>query len=252
MDDFLSLACDAARAAGAIARAGFRTSMSVREKSDKEFVSEYDLKAEEDLVSRIRQKFPDHGIYSEEAGDIKHDSRYLWVLDPIDGTHNYIYGLPYYGVSVGLLEDGRPLVGAICLPEEDELLHAVRGKGAFLNGEKVNVSKRPLDRAYVFYQCPYPHSGRMPYEVFERITHNIQVVRILGAAVTNIRHLAAGCADAYIMHSLRPYDVAAGTLIIEEAGGRVTDFAGRPWNMESRSYLASNGLIHDKLLEELK
>jgi myo-inositol-1(or 4)-monophosphatase len=252
MDDFLSVACEAARSAGGILKKGFGSKFDVRAKSPNELVSEYDLKSEKEIISRIRKNFPDHGIYSEESGDLKHDSSYLWVLDPLDGTHNFIYGLPHYGVSIGLLKDGKPLLGVIYLPESDELLQAVKGGGAFLNGRRLRVSKRPIERAFVFYQCPYPRSGHTPYAILEKVTHHVQALRILGVAVTSFEYLASGCADAYLMHSLRPYDVAAGALIVEEAGGRTTDFDGKPWRMESKTFLASNGLIHEKLLEIVK
>jgi len=251
MSEFLDVAVDAAKSAGTLIKKGFNKPMTVTEKSPKEFVSEYDLASEKLIIEKIRQHYPEHGIYSEEAGDESTESDFLWVLDPLDGTHNFIYGLPYYGVSIGLLEKGKPIVGVIYLPETDELVYATKNQGAYINDEKIRVSKRPFDKAAVFFQSSYPYSDKKPYELIQEVTNHIQSMRIYGVAVESIKYVAKGCADAYVMHHVRPHDVAAGTLIIEEAGGRVSDFGAKPWRMDSKNWLASNGVIHDELLEVL-
>ncbi len=215
-------------------------------------VTEADHASEEVIIEVIRAEYPDHFILSEESGEMATASRYKWIIDPIDGTVNFAHGIPICCVSIGLEEDGEMLMGAVYNPLINEFYFAQRGFGASLNDERISVS----DKSTVINSClvtgfPYTyldnHNG--PLEVFSRLIRKGVPVRRLGSAAMDLCWVAAGRFDGFYEHKLNAWDSAAGFLIVEEAGGRVSDFAGNPYSPYQPQIVATNGKIHEELLE---
>jgi myo-inositol-1(or 4)-monophosphatase len=215
-------------------------------------VTEADHASEEVIIEVIRAEYPDHFILSEESGEMATASRYKWIIDPIDGTVNFAHGIPICCVSIGLEEDGEMLMGAVYNPLINEFYFAQRGFGASLNDERISVS----DKSTVINSClvtgfPYTyldnHNG--PLEVFSRLIRKGVPVRRLGSAAMDLCWVAAGRFDGFYEHKLNAWDSAAGFLIVEEAGGRVSDFSGNPYSPYQPQIVATNGKIHEELLE---
>lgn len=222
----------------------------IKMKSYKDFVTEVDLKSEEAIINIIKEKFPEHAIYSEEIGVKEGRENYTWIIDPLDGTHNYIFNIPFFGVSIALAKGKEVIMGAIYLPAFDELFFAERGKGAFLNGKPISVAKHGLSESLILYDNQFhKHEHMLPN--FTRIVDKVFTTRIFGSAVCDLCSVARGYANARIFHKPKLCDFAAGALIVEEAGGRATDFHGNPWNIETKNLVASNGVIHNELLKIL-
>ncbi|MBS1746658.1 MAG: inositol monophosphatase [Bacteroidetes bacterium] len=214
-------------------------------------VTEVDHKSEEVIFEIIRKNFPDHYILSEEAGEIVQESKYKWIIDPIDGTVNYANHIPICCVSIGLEVDGKMEMGAVFNPFLNELFFAQRGEGATLNGQKIFVS----NTTHVIKSClvtgfPYTYldTPNGPLEVFSKFIRKGVPVRRLGSAAIDLCWVAAGRFDGFFEHKLSAWDSAAGFLIVEEAGGKVTDTKGKYYNPYQPGIIATNGLIHDQLL----
>lgn len=215
-------------------------------------VTEADHAAEKAIMETIKESFPEHFILSEEAGELKMDSSYKWIIDPIDGTVNYAHGIPICCVSIGLEHEGKMIFGAVYNPLIGEFYFAEKGKGAFLNGERINVS----DKATVIDSClvtgfPYTYLDMPngPLDVFERFIRKGVPVRRLGSAAMDLCWVAAGRFDGFFEHKLQAWDSAAGFLMVEEAGGKVTDFSGAYYSPYQPQILATNQRIHDEMLE---
>lgn len=214
-------------------------------------VTEADHASEKAIMDTISECFPDHFILSEEAGEIKMDSSYKWVIDPIDGTVNYAHGIPICCVSIGLEHEGKIIMGAVFNPFMKEFFLAERGKGSILNGEKISVSSQEdVLRSCLVTGFPYtyPNITNGPLDVFDRLIRRGIPVRRLGSAALDLCWVAAGRFDGFYEHSLNPWDSAAGSLIVEEAGGKITDFSNSPYSIYQPQVVATNGLIHDDLL----
>ena len=174
-----------------------------------------------------------------------------WVIDPLDGTHNYIAGLPFSSVSVGLVDEKGFYLGAIYFPAEEKLFHAVKGQGAFCNGEPIQVSNNDrLDKAVVNYDNQF-HLSEHSFANLQRIAQAAFTVRILGTATADLCLIASGIIDARIWNATKIVDIAAGSVILTEAGGKITNFEGDPINFNACSVVASNGLVHDQVLDVL-
>lgn len=221
--------------------------LEVRHKKDKDLVTNADISAEDSIVSTICEKFPEHNILCEERGLTDNGSEYTWVVDPLDGTHNYVYGLPFWGVSIAVARDNVPIVGVLYSPSCDEMVTAERGKGAFLDGNRLKVSGRELGDSLIFSGARF-HVDRSSTDTMQKLIDNVFTVRMLGVAVTSFSFLAQGKVDGYVSNVLRPWDYAAGWLVTEESGGKMTDFDGKALRLESANIVASNGGIHDELL----
>ena len=220
-------------------------------------LTEADLKAQRKVISVIKRSFPDHGFLAEEDGITATGSGPIWIIDPLDGTTNYAHGFPVSAVSIGFMAGGRMLAGGVYDPFRKELFSARRGRGAFLNSKRIKVSGvTKLERALLVTGFPYDRAERSDFylsffSAFMNISHD---VRRMGAASLDMAWLAAGRTDGYWEFGLKPWDVAAGRLIVEEAGGKVTDLDGRPWaalaDYGART-LASNGKIHGEMLKTI-
>lgn len=215
-------------------------------------VTEADHAAEKAIMAVIRKNFPDHFILSEEAGELSRQSDYKWIIDPIDGTINFAHGIPINCVSIAVEYKGEIMLGAVYNPHINEFFFAEKGKGATLNGNPISVSqKEEAIHACLVTGFPYTYINMPngPLEVFERFIRKGVPVRRLGSAAIDLCWVAAGRFDGFYEHKLEAWDSAAGFLIVEEAGGRVTDFEGKPFSPYQHRILATNGKIHDEMLE---
>ncbi|MBZ5859050.1 inositol monophosphatase family protein [Flavihumibacter profundi] len=217
-----------------------------------DLVTEADHASEKVIIDVIRHAFPDHHILTEESGDLPTSSNYKWIIDPIDGTVNFANGIPICCVSIGLENDGQMIMGAVYNPLLKEFFFAEKGKGATLNGQPIHVS----NKAEVASSClvtgfPYTYldAPNGPLACFERFIRRGIPVRRLGSAAIDLCWVAAGRFDGFYEHKLNAWDSAAGFLIVEEAGGKVTDFKGDYYSPYQPHLLATNGKIHDEMLQ---
>ena len=250
------VAVDAARAAGDVLRAGFRAAHRVAFKGQTiNLVTEMDVRAEELIVGRLASAFPDDTILAEERGASAGRSGRRWIIDPLDGTTNYAHGLPLYSVSIALEVDRRVVLGVAYDPTADELYVAERGRGATVNDAPLAVSTAAsLDASLLCTGFPYniretPDTNLAEYAAFAL---RCRGVRRLGAAVLDLAWVAAGRLDGFWELRLGPWDVAAASLFVEEAGGRITDVVGEAMNLDAPSVVASNARIHDEMLAVLR
>ena len=250
------VAIDAARAAGQLLRRELRAVRTIAFKgTPTNLVTEMDARAEALVIERLRQHFPDDAILAEESGARAGRSGRRWIIDPLDGTTNYAHGLPIFAVSIGLEAAGQLVLGVVYDPNHDELFVAERGDGAVLNGVPLAVSTTAtLDAALLTTGFPYdvrenPRNNLAEYAAFSLRARG---VRRMGSAVIYLAYLAAGRIDGYWELRLGAWDVAAGALLVEEAGGRITDLDGGPLDLAKPAVVASNGLIHDQMLAVLR
>jgi myo-inositol-1(or 4)-monophosphatase len=240
-------AIDTARRAGAVLRDNVGKLRTIEFKGAVDIVTDVDRKSEELIMAAIRKTFPGHGILTEESPEVKQDSPFKWIIDPLDGTTNYSHGFPFFCVSIGFEEAGVVTFGAVYDPMLDELYTAEKGKGAYLNGKKITVSAiNELGRGLLATGFPYDlrASKDNNLDFFSEFSLKAQAIRRAGSAALDLCYIASGRFDGYWEMKLRPWDVAAGSLIVNEAGGRVTDFSGGPFSIYGKECIASNGLIH--------
>jgi myo-inositol-1(or 4)-monophosphatase len=214
-------------------------------------VTEADHAAEKAIMDVIRKEFPDHQILSEEIGKVEKDSAYKWVIYPIDGTVNFAHGIPLNCVSIGIEHHGEIIMAAVYNPHLDEFYFAEKGKGATLNDKPIHVSKEPsVLKSCLVTGFPYTYINipNGPLEIFERLIRKGIPVRRLGSAAIDLCWVAAGRFDGFYEHKLEAWDSAAGYLIVEEAGGRVTDHEGNKFSIYQHRVLATNGHIHDEMV----
>lgn len=221
-----------------------------------DLVTEADIASEKKILSRLTKFFPDHAILSEEAGlhEIS-DAEYMWVIDPLDGTVNYAHKHPQFCVSIGLLKEGKPILGVIYNPTRNELFEAVKGKGARMNGKRIHVSKiKTLNQSLLATGFAYDRreSKDTNYPEFCHLTHLTHGVRREGSAALDLAHVAAGYLDGYWERGLKPWDIVAGILLVEEAGGKVSGYDNKPYDLKSGRILATNGHLHNALSNELR
>jgi myo-inositol-1(or 4)-monophosphatase len=255
--EVLALAIRLAREAGAIQRERYESELVVETKrTDVDLVTDVDRACEEAVVRGIRAARPGDGILAEEGGgDDAAGAGWRWVIDPLDGTTNYAHGYPCFCVSIGVERDGRPEVGVIYNPLLDELYHALRGGGAFRNGDPIRVSQqRDLTRCLFATGFAYDRHANPGTNLrhFEGFLRRGRGVRRDGSAALDLAAIACGRFDGYWELDLKPWDVTAGTLLVEEAGGRVTDLSGTPGRTDGAAVVASNGPIHDDMLAILR
>jgi myo-inositol-1(or 4)-monophosphatase len=214
-------------------------------------VTEADHASEKAIMAIIKAKYPDHYILSEEAGKIVQDSAYKWIIDPIDGTINFAHGIPLNCVSIAIEYEGEMIMGAVYNPHMNEFYFAEKGKGATLNDKSIKVSaETEVIKACLVTGFPYTYldMANGPLEIFERFIRKGVPVRRLGSAAIDLCWVAAGRFDGFYEHKLEAWDSSAGYLIIEEAGGKVTDFKGDKYSPYQHRILATNGKIHEEML----
>ncbi len=214
-------------------------------------VTEADHASEKAIIDIVRDAYPKHHILSEEIGEITMDSTYKWIIDPIDGTINFASGIPICCVSIGIEQEGEMIMGAVYNPLSNEFFFAQKGFGATLNDKKISVSdKKSVDASCLATGFPYTYidSPNGPLQVFERFIKKGIAIRRLGSAAIDLCWVAAGRFDGFYEHQLNAWDSAAGFLMVEEAGGKVTDFEGKPYSPYQPQILATNGKIHADML----
>ena len=214
-------------------------------------VTEADHAAEKAIIEVIKAAFPGHQILSEEIGEIVQDSDYKWIIDPIDGTVNFAHGIPLNCVSIGIEHKGQIVMAAVYNPHMNEFYFAEKGKGATLNDKAIHVSQQTeTSKALLVTGFPYTYINMPngPLEIFERFIRKGVPVRRLGSAAIDLCWVAAGRVDGFYEHKLEAWDSAAGYLIVEEAGGKVTDHEGNRFSVYQHRVLATNGKIHDEMI----
>jgi myo-inositol-1(or 4)-monophosphatase len=255
MKDFVIVAEKAARAAGGLLRENIHGVREIAYKGDINLVSEMDTRSERAVVEALHAAFPEHGIIAEEETTIRTQSGYTWIIDPLDGTTNYAHGYPCFSVSIALEHEGNIIAGVVYDPMRDELFSARSGQGAYLNGKKLRVSGvDTLLKSLLATGFPYDRkvSEKNNMDYFHRLLMASQEVRRDGSAALDLCYVACGRFDGFWELKLKPWDVAAGSLIVREAGGTVSDLSGGPFDMHAEEILASNGRIHSRMVEELQ
>ena len=255
---FVPRAAEVAREAGARLREFFSQGVETEYKGDVDLVTVADRTVEKLIRTRLGEVFPDHGIYGEEGTRERLDQEFRWYVDPLDGTTNFAHNVPHFCVSMGCERrtegeqggDGTLVAGVIYNPMLDELFCVERGGGATLNGRPIHVAETP-DLAESLVATGFPSRKRHDspnIHFYHEFTLRSHGVRRAGSAALDLAYVACGRFEAFWEFNLNPWDTAAGFLLVEEAGGRITDFAGKPYRLDSREVLASNGLIHQELV----
>ncbi len=219
-------------------------------KNERDLVTVVDRKVEEFIVGRIRKGFPDHDIFGEETGRTRQGSDYCWIIDPIDGTTSFVHGQPYYAVSIALHHNNEAILGVVHAPRLGETFHAAKGEGAYLNNHRIRVSSRSRLLASVFatgFACIRAGKQDNNLKYFNAVLPKIRDIRRCGSAALDLCYVAAGRLEAFWEMGLQPYDYAAGILLVREAGGVVSDFAGGSAYSE-KGIVASNGLVTEALM----
>jgi myo-inositol-1(or 4)-monophosphatase len=251
---WLETAVRAAREAGKILERRLGESREITYKGPGNIVTDADMAAQESILETIRAAFPHHAILSEEMVPPEaDDGRPLWVVDPLDGTTNYSRRWPSFCVSIAVSEGGRVMAGAVYEPNLDEMFHAHRGGGAFVNGAPLRVSAvDSLTGALMSMNWPYGREGMaQAMRLLECLMPRVGTMRSVGSAALSLCHVAAGRSDIYFHPSLYAWDVAAAGLILEEAGGTLTDLQGEPWTLQSAQCLGTNSLLLEEVVEVL-
>ncbi len=246
------------RRAGAAVMSYFRKDFVIERKNETtsfiDIVTEADRASEDIILDAIADRFPGHDVVSEERPPEITGSRWRWLVDPLDGTVNFAHGYPVFSVSIALMEDMKLVTGMVYDPLRNELFQAIRGNGAFLNGNPIKVSSVDrLDRSLVATGFPYDRALSPDNNVaeFSKVVTRVQGLRRGGSAAIDLAHVACGSLDGFWELKLKPWDMGAGMLLIQEAGGRVSDGAGNPTDVYTYCVVASNVLIHDQLVQIL-
>ncbi|MCE5316847.1 MAG: inositol monophosphatase [Parachlamydia sp.] len=256
---FCNLAVECALKAGVIVRQGFGTKYAISQKPGvQNYVTEFDRAAESLIIETVRERYPDHGFLAEESGPSANwqEADVLWVIDPLDGTTNFAHHIPIFSTSIAVMRGGETLCGVIYQPMTQELFVAEKGRGAFLNDVPISVSSTSRFAGGIGATGFPRNMHENPLNCIDSFIHVLKLgtlMRNFGSSAINIAYVAAGKIDAYWAISLYAWDIAAGKLLVEEAGGRVSSYQGGPYEVLSNSpIVASNGLVHDELLSYLK
>jgi len=251
------VAIDAAKKAGELIKESLGTisSEKIQNKDVFDYVTNVDKESEQLIIDLIHKHFPAHEILAEESGETGCEHSHRWIIDPLDGTTNFIHSYPNSAVSIALEENGTLILGVIYDPYRDELFCAEKGRGAFLNDSPIQVSKRS-NLSFCLIATGFPFRNKdflsLYWQVLSEIFLKVSGVRRTGSAALDLAHIACGRFDGFLELKLSPWDVAAGSVIIQEAGGKITDFAGENNHVRTGNVIASNSLIHDFLLQKVK
>lgn len=248
---------EAARACGEILRQGFGQVRDLQEKGRvTDLVTEYDKASERFLREWIQARFPDHAQIGEEEENLhRPDAEWTWIFDPLDGTVSFAYGIPFFAVCIALRHHDTTVAGVIYEPIRDEMFSAVRGQGAFLNGKAIHVTQATeLQRSLLATGFPYSirENPARTLETFSAVVPHARGIRRMGTAGIDLAYVACGRLDGYWESFLQPWDCAAGVLLVEEAGGKVSDYQGGPHDIFGLQTVATNGRIHDELLVRIQ
>jgi myo-inositol-1(or 4)-monophosphatase len=252
---FIATAIEAAKEAGRLQIQALGKAHHIEYKGAANIVTEVDKQCEAIIVNRLRKEFPSHDILAEEGSDKNTNSDWRWIIDPLDGTVNYSHGYPLFAVSIALEHKGEVIAGVVFEPNRDELFSAEKGGGAFLNGRRISVSRTTelqnslLDTGFAYNVHLGEKNNNLDH--FADFLLKAQAVRRDGAAASDLCYVAAGRFDGFWELYLKSWDIAAGQLIIKEAGGKVSSFDGSPLDIYGKEIIASNGLIHEQMVKVL-
>jgi len=249
------VAVSAAEKAAEIILTALKTPRVADFKGKTDLVTKTDRDADQIIRELIRAEFPDHGILAEESGSSLPHADFQWIIDPLDGTTNFVHGFPSFAVSIALHYKNEPMIGCIIELPVKHVYTAIKDQGAFCNGEKISVSKTDdLNQSLLVTGFGYKHGDlwKRNMKLFKHFTDITQGVRRLGAAAVDLCHVASGKVDGFWEFDLHPWDTAAGILIVKEAGGMITNMDGSTYSIFNNEILATNGLIHQKMVDQLK
>ncbi len=249
LEKALKTALEAADSASEILLSYFGKKQEISEKAENDFVTEADKESEKVILKTITSSFPEHEIVAEESG-VKHGKGWRWFVDPLDGTKNFIHGLPIFAVSIGLERDDELVLGVVKVPFLSQTFWAVKGQGAFLNGQRIHVSDRPYEKAFVATGFPFrgKHLIDVYLKCFRQVFTSVSAVRRCGAAAVDLAYTACGIFDGFFEIGLHSWDVAAGAVLIREAGGVVTDFeADERGFLETGNIIGASAKAYEKL-----
>ncbi|MFW6136999.1 MAG: inositol monophosphatase family protein [Candidatus Aminicenantaceae bacterium] len=254
-DDTLDAAIETARKAGNLLNRLLGKKRKISYKGAVDLITDVDKESQSLIAGHLQRIFPSHDVLAEEELSSEKGSEFLWLVDPLDGTTNYAHGFPVFCVSIALEQRGEIVTGVVYDPARDEMFSARKGKGAALNGKALTVSKEGrLGRSLIATGFPYDirESEVNNLDHFARMAVRAQAIRRCGSAALDLCYTACGRFDGFWEMKLAPWDMAAGALIVSEAGGRITDFAGNPFCHDGNEILATNGLIHEQMISVLK
>jgi len=241
-----------AKEAGRILMENYGKIKQIDKKSERELVSNVDVASENKIIEIIKDKYPDYDILCEESGLKDSTSDYKWIIDPLDGTHNYVYGINMFGVSIALEYKGEIILGVINMPYTNEIYWAEKGKGAYLNGQQIHVSDRGIKNALAIFDSGLYVKTAERTGALAALVGKIFNIRVFGASTRHLSYVASGRADLQIEFGDKPWDFAAGGLLVEEAGGRITQLDGSKWSVYVEGYISSNGKFHDEIIRLLE
>jgi myo-inositol-1(or 4)-monophosphatase len=255
MNDLLEFAIHCALESGRIQGAYFQKRISIHHKGEINIVTDVDIACQRRIIELIEEKYPEDYIIAEEKANVFDEKRNKWIVDPLDGTTNYAHGYPFFCTSIAYEVKSEVVVGVVYNPIFNELFFAQKGEGAYFNGEKIHVSTvNDMKQALLSTGFPYdlPTNTNNNINHFVNFLYHAQAVRRDGSAAMNLSYVACGRFDGHWEMKLNPWDMAAGALIVIEAGGTLSNFKGEAFSIYDDELVASNGLLHDRLLEVLK
>ncbi|MCK4810150.1 MAG: inositol monophosphatase [Candidatus Omnitrophica bacterium] len=246
----VNLAIEVAKEAGEFLLDNFGKVKTIHSKGDRDFATEVDRAAEKIIVEKIKDKFPGHGILAEEEERKDLDNDYLWIIDPLDGTHNYMRNINVFGVCVGLVYKGDFTIGVIYMPNDNELYVGEKNNGAYKNGKKIAVSQREgLKECSISFDSSIRYSPRVMIPALEKLAESAFNIRMFGSSARQLSYVAEGTLDAAVEYHDRPWDFAAGACLIKEAGGVFTDLNGLPATPKTTGYITANKIIHKQIYD---
>jgi len=251
MNSYLEVAQEIAREAGTLLAGFHERHIGFKLKGDFDLVTAADVASEKLVLERLRNRFPSHSVVAEESGGHKGSSEFCWYVDPLDGTTNFAHGFPAFCVSMGLEQAGEPIAGVVFDPLRDEMFAAERGAGAYLNNRRIHVSKasRLADSLVATGFPSRKRSVSINVHFYHQLAMATHGVRRAGSAALDLVYVACGRLDAFWEFGLNPWDMAAGVLLVTEAGGARSDMHGAPHNLRSPHILTDNGLVHEEILQ---
>ncbi|MFO8052398.1 MAG: inositol monophosphatase [Candidatus Omnitrophota bacterium] len=250
MAEILDTAIAAAKEAGDFLLDNFGKASKVESKGDRNLVTDLDKKAETMIRAKIEDKFPTHGVLGEEDGKKDIDSDYLWIIDPLDGTHNYIRKINIFGVSIGIVHKNKFVAGVVYMPDDNELYWAESGSGAYKNNQKISVSScNQLRDSSIAFDSSIRYSPKVMLGILGDLSKEVFNIRMFGSSVRTLTYLAEGVLDCSVEFHDRPWDFSGSVAIIEEAGGKLTDLRQNPLTYKTIGYVAANENIHSQISE---
>jgi len=249
-----SLMLKAAKAAGKVILENYKDIGTIKFKGPRNIVTKTDLLSEKAIMDTVKKKFPSHNFLTEESGSIRNSSKYTWIIDPIDGTTNFVAKIPEFAVSIALAKRDEILMGAVYNPCTNEMYFAEKGKGSYLNNKKLHVSKKNnLEHCILGFSLPNDIGvGKKTLSILGKNFGMFRAFRNFGSAALNLCYVANARFDLYFSLNIKAWDIAAAKLIVEEARGKATNFDNKKWNINDQIIVASNGVLHNEFIKLLK